>query len=102
MDEANHRNHPYVLKADEGWTYRYGVDFTVKSSEIQKGIQHGYTIRGTDPVRLIVVTSPVRDEVTGGWQGFVGDMESGQGKMITKPPNIGGKYGIKIYRDSHR
>ena len=66
------------------------------------GIQHGYTIRGTDPVRLIVVTSPVRDEVTGGWQGFVGDMESGKGKMIAKPPNIGGKYGIKIYRDSHR
>ena len=37
MAETNHRNHPYVLKAGEGWTYDYGVNFTVKSSVLQKG-----------------------------------------------------------------
>jgi len=142
MDKPDIRKRPYALKAGEGWTYRYGVDFTVKSSETQteigaavleystrqgeepprhthqtedemfyvlegsitfhcgdesfdlkpgdfvflpRGIQHGYTIRGSDPVRLLVVTSPVRDGLSGGWQGFVADMESGQGELIAKP-----------------
>ena len=50
------------------------------------GLEHGYTIHGEDPVRLIVVTAPVRDVTSGGWGGFVADMESGQGELITKPP----------------
>jgi quercetin dioxygenase-like cupin family protein len=49
------------------------------------GIQHGYTIRGEDPVRLIVVTAPVRDAASKGWGGFVSDMELGQGELIAKP-----------------
>jgi quercetin dioxygenase-like cupin family protein len=28
---------PYTLKAGEGWTYRYGIDFTVKAGELQPG-----------------------------------------------------------------
>lgn len=145
MDDSNIRKRPYALKAGKGWTYRYGVDFTVKSSEIQKGsgaavleystkqgeepprhthqtedemfyvlegsvtfhcgdesfdleagdfiflprgIQHGYTIRSAQAVRLLVVTSPVREEAASGWQGFVSDMESGQGELIAKPPHI--------------
>ena len=38
------------------------------------GSQHSYTIR-QDPVRLLVITSPVRE--TTGWGGFAGDMEGG-------------------------
>jgi len=40
------------------------------------GLKHGYTIRSDEPVRLLVVTSPVRKEA-GGWGGFVGDVERG-------------------------
>ncbi|MDZ4721420.1 MAG: cupin domain-containing protein [Roseiflexaceae bacterium] len=28
---------PYTLKSGEGWTYRYGIDFTVKAGELQPG-----------------------------------------------------------------
>ena len=49
------------------------------------GIQHGYTIRSEEPVRLIVVTAPVRDRASKGWGGFVSGMELGQGELIAKP-----------------
>ena len=68
MNKLHRQAQPYALKAGEGWTYRFGIDFTVKASE----------------VRLIVVTAPVRD-ASGGWGGFVADMESGQGELIAKP-----------------
>ena len=146
MDERDGRMRPYALKADEGWTYRFGVDFIVKSSEIQagsgaafleyvtrkgeeppdhthatedemfyvlegdvtfqcgeecfdvhkggfiflpRGIKHGYTIRSDERVRLLVVTSPVREGASGGWGGFVSDMELGQGELIAKPKHAG-------------
>jgi hypothetical protein len=47
-------------------------------------MEHGYSIQGEDPVRLLVVTSPLRQEA-GGWGGFVADMELGQGELIAKP-----------------
>ncbi|CAN5533349.1 hypothetical protein BH10CHL1_BH10CHL1_35660 [soil metagenome] len=28
---------PYALKSGEGWTYQYGIDFTVKAGELQPG-----------------------------------------------------------------
>lgn len=28
---------PYTLKDGEGWTYNYGIDFTVKFGELQQG-----------------------------------------------------------------
>ena len=31
------RTRPYALKAGEGWTYTYGIDFTVKSGEVGGG-----------------------------------------------------------------
>ena len=37
MDQRDNRNQPYALKAGEGWTYRFGIDFTVKSGEAQEG-----------------------------------------------------------------
>ena len=49
------------------------------------GIEHGYTIRGEEPVRLIVVTAPFRDAAGKGWGGFVSDIELGQGELIAKP-----------------
>ena len=37
MDGPGNRTRPYALKAGEGWTYRFGVDFTVKAGEVQDG-----------------------------------------------------------------
>ena len=133
----NESTQAYALKAGEGQTYRLGIDFTVKASEIRigsgaaileyvtkqgeepgshmhatedemfyvlegaltfqcgqesfevekggfiflpHGIEHGYTIRSQDLVRLLVITAPARDETAGGWKGFVSDLEAGQGE----------------------
>jgi quercetin dioxygenase-like cupin family protein len=35
MEPPNQSIRPYALKSGEGWTYRFGIDFTVKASEIQ-------------------------------------------------------------------
>jgi quercetin dioxygenase-like cupin family protein len=143
MDPVNRGMKPYALKPGEGWTYRYGIDFTVKAGEVRessgaafleyvtskgeeppdhthatedemfyvleggvtfrcgqesfdlekgsfiflpRGIQHGYTIRSEAPVRLIVVTAPVKEGANNGWGGFVSDLELGQGELIAKPP----------------
>ena len=145
MDKPGNKLQPYALKTGEGWTYRFGINFTVKRSEVQtgssatfleyvtrkgeepqshthetedemfyvlegaisfrcgndtfdlekggfiflpRGIEHGYTINNENPVRLIIVTSPAR-EGTGGWKGFVADMETGQGELIAKPSQPG-------------
>jgi len=142
VDQPDIWKRPYALKAGEGWTYRFGIDFTVKAGEVQKGsgaavleyvtskgeeppshthetenemfyvlegsltfqcgqetfdleqggfiflprgIEHSYTIRSTEPVRLLVITSPVREGTSRGWRGFVADMELGQGELIAKP-----------------
>ncbi len=142
MHQPGNRNQPYALKDGEGWTYRFGIDFTLKAGEIQEGssmafmeyvtrkgeepphhshdteneifyvlegaitfhcggetfelekggfiylphgIEHGYTIHHADPVRLMVITSPVRDGASGGWGGFVADLESGQGELVSTP-----------------
>ena len=37
MVQSESRMQPYALKADEGWTYRFGVDFVVKAGEIREG-----------------------------------------------------------------
>src|SRR6476660_7274179 len=142
MSKTDRRVQPYALNAGEGWIYRFGIDFTVKASEVQEGngaalmeyvtkkgeeppshthptedemfyvlegaitfrcgestfdleqggfvflpagIEHGYTIHGDDPVRLLVVSSPPRAGLSEGWGGFVADMEGGQGELIAKP-----------------
>ena len=54
---------------------------------LPRGIEHGYTIRSEEPVRLLVVTAPVREGSSQGWGGFVSDMELGQGELIAKPPD---------------
>ena len=142
MKETDKRAHPYALRSGEGWTYRFGIDFTLKAREVRegsgaavleyvtkkgeeppdhvhptedemfyvlegairfrcgnetfelekggfvllpRGITHGYTILSDDPVRLLVVTSPVRDGSSSGWGGFVADMELGQGELVAQP-----------------
>ncbi|MDB5059172.1 MAG: Cupin 2, conserved barrel domain protein [Chloroflexi bacterium] len=134
---------PYALKSGEGWTYRFGIDFTVKAGEmtpgrgaafteyttrqgeeppdhthptedelfyvlagaltfrcgdesfdvenggfvyLPKGIEHGYTIRSEDPVRLIAVTFPTRTAGGEGWGGFIGDLER-EGELVAEPQN---------------
>jgi len=52
---------------------------------LPRGVQHGYTIRSEAPVRLLIVTAPVREGVEGGWGGFVSDLELGQGELVRKP-----------------
>lgn len=34
---------PYTLKSGEGWTYRYGIDFTVKAGELNPGRGAAFT-----------------------------------------------------------
>jgi quercetin dioxygenase-like cupin family protein len=142
MEQQSYRTRPYALKAGEGWTYRFDIDFTIKASEVEegsgvailefvtkkgeeppdhthmtedemfyvlegaltircdsetfdlekggfiflpRGIEHGYTLQSEDPVRLLVITSPVRKGMKGGWGGLVSDIESGQGELISKP-----------------
>ncbi|HVH64636.1 MAG TPA: cupin domain-containing protein [Candidatus Acidoferrum sp.] len=127
------RLRPYALKAGAGWTYNYGIDFTIKVGErgqgrrvalieyttrsgeeppdhthdtedeifyvlegelrfrcgdeafdvkdggvvfLPSGIEHGYQIRSDGDVRLLVVTAPVDATATGGWGGFIGDIET--------------------------
>jgi quercetin dioxygenase-like cupin family protein len=133
---------PYALKAGDGWKYRYGIDFTIKASEISPGssaavveyetvkgeeppahthatedemfyvlegsvsfqcggrtfdlekggfiylphgLEHSYTILSESPTRLLVITAPLRGGSAGGWGGFISDMESGQGELISRP-----------------
>jgi len=55
---------PYALKAGEGWTYNFGVDFTVKAGELGQGRRLAvleYTTRaGEEPPDH---THPTEDEI---------------------------------------
>jgi quercetin dioxygenase-like cupin family protein len=145
MEKQEPQRQPYALNPNEGWTYRFGVDFIVKTGEVApgsgsavleyvtrrgeepdphthptedemfvvldgqitfhcggkdfplgrggfvflpRGLKHGYTILGDEPVRLLAITSPVREGVQGGWGGFVSDMELGQAELVAKPPHL--------------
>jgi quercetin dioxygenase-like cupin family protein len=77
----------YVLEG--GLTFHCGEEsFDVERGGfifLPHGIAHSYTIPGQGPVRLIVVTSPIKKVGSGGWGGFVLDIESGQGELFEKP-----------------
>jgi quercetin dioxygenase-like cupin family protein len=146
VDQTDKSIRPYALKAGEGWTYRFGIDFVVKASEVREGssaavleyvtgqgeepsahthetedemfyvlegivtfqcgqetfdlerggfvflphgTQHSYTIRSERPVRLLVITAPTGKGTSGGWGGFVADMELGQGELVAEPQRSG-------------
>lgn len=48
------------------------------------GVAHTYEFLDDHPVRLVVVTAPVRHE-PGGWKGFVSEMEQGQPGLAAAP-----------------
>lgn len=77
----------YVLEGDI--SFRCGAEtFDLSKGGfifLPRGIEHGYTIRDENPVRLLVITAPLRDGVSNGWGGFVADMELGQGELIATP-----------------
>ena len=62
MDNSN--IHPYALKSGEGWTYRNGIDFTVKAGELGPGrrlaVIEYTTRRGEEPPDH---THPTEDEI---------------------------------------
>jgi quercetin dioxygenase-like cupin family protein len=62
MDDQTRR--PYALRAGEGWTYHYGIDFTVKAGELGRGRRVAvveYTTRaGEEPPDH---THPTEDEL---------------------------------------
>lgn len=55
---------PYALKAGEGWTYRYGIDHTVKAGELHPGRGAAFmeytTRQGEEPPDH---THPTEDEI---------------------------------------
>ena len=55
---------PYALQAGEGWTYRYGIDFTVKAGELRHGrglaVTEYVTRKGEEPPEH---THPTEDEI---------------------------------------
>ena len=63
---------PYALRPGEGWTYRYGVDFTVKVGELGQGRRLTFveydTRAGEEPPDH---THPTEDEVFYVLQGAV-------------------------------
>jgi quercetin dioxygenase-like cupin family protein len=42
---------------------------------LPRGLRHGYTIRSSGEVRMLVVTSPADENASGGWGGLIGDLE---------------------------
>lgn len=55
---------PFALKAGEGWTYQYGIDFTVKAGELRLGRGASFTEyttrKGEEPPDH---THPTEDEI---------------------------------------
>lgn len=43
---------------------------------LPQGLEHGYRIRSSGDVRLLVITAPPRNGSTPGWGGYVADIET--------------------------
>lgn len=80
----------YVLEG--ALTFRCGgQSFDVEQGGfvfLPRGVQHGYTVHGDEPVRLLVVTAPLREDTSNGWGGFVSDIQLEQGELIAKRAHI--------------
>ena len=44
---------------------------------LPRGIEHGFTIRGPEDARVLILTSPADGAVAEGWGGIVSDLERG-------------------------
>jgi quercetin dioxygenase-like cupin family protein len=53
MEKNENQMRAYALRAGEGWVYRFGIDFTVKASEVQDGsgaaVMEYVTRKGEEP-----------------------------------------------------
>jgi quercetin dioxygenase-like cupin family protein len=77
----------YVLSGDVTF-HCGGESFDVGAGGfmyLPKGIEHGYTIRSEEPVRLLVVTFPVIEAEGEGWGGFIADLEK-DGELVSGTP----------------
>jgi quercetin dioxygenase-like cupin family protein len=99
---------PYALKAGEGWTYNYGIDFTVKAGERKPGPRLAfveYTSRaGEEPPDH---THATEDEI---FYVLEGDLrfrcgpdtfEATDGGFVFLPHGIEHGYEIRSKRDIH-
>ncbi len=79
----------YVLEGE--LTFRCGDrSFDVEAGGfvfLPRGVEHGYTMRSSGPVRLLAVTAPPRDRA-GSWGGFVAGFEA-DGRRVGEPPALG-------------
>ncbi|HEX6676157.1 MAG TPA: cupin domain-containing protein [Actinomycetes bacterium] len=96
---------PYALKAGEGWTYNYGIDFTVKAGELGLGRRVAlveYATRpGEEPPEHTHATEDELFYVLEGALTFrCGDetFEVDQGGFVFLPRGI--RHGYTIRRDS--
>jgi quercetin dioxygenase-like cupin family protein len=95
---------PYALKAGDGWTYRYGIDFTLKAGELHPGRGASFaeyvTRQGEEPPDH---THPTEDEIFYVLEGELsfrcGDesFDVGAGGFIYLPQGI--KHGYTIRSD---
>ena len=92
-EEPDSHTHPtenemfYVLQG--ALTFHCGKEtFELKKGGfifLPHGVEHSYTVRSKGPVRLLTITSPVSRRKTGGWGGFIADLESGEGELVESP-----------------
>lgn len=93
---------PYALKAGEGWTYRYGIDHTVKAGELHPGRGAAFmeytTRKGEEPPDH---THPTEDEIFYVLQGELtfrcgaGSFDVGAGGFMYLPQGIQHGYTIR-------
>ena len=99
---------PYALKAREGWTYNYGIDFTVKAGELKPGPRLAFveytTHAGEEPPDH---THATEDEI---FYVLEGDLrfrcgpdtfEATDGGFVFLPRGIEHGYEIRSKRDVH-
>jgi quercetin dioxygenase-like cupin family protein len=86
-EEPGDHTHPtedeifYVLEG--AVTFRCGDErFEAEAGSfifLPRGIEHGYTIRSSGDIRLLLWTSPADEDARGGWGGLIGDLEAEAG-----------------------
>jgi mannose-6-phosphate isomerase-like protein (cupin superfamily) len=76
----------YVLKGS--LTFNCGDDLLDADEGsfvfLPRGLRHGYRIRDGGEAHLLVITSPADPEASGGWGGFIAEIENGSSP--TPPP----------------
>jgi quercetin dioxygenase-like cupin family protein len=93
---------PYALKSGEGWTYKYGIDFTIKAGELSPGRGASFTEyttqKGEEPPDH---THPTEDEIFYVLSGELtfhcgGELfEVGEGGFVYLPQGIQHGYTIR-------